>query len=109
MTPHGRVLEGPRQTFVLSLDGATLVTPPLEDRVLDSITRRHLVALGLIVEQVVTADDLAGAQEAFLASTTREVHPVHEIDGRALPAAPGPLTAAAAARLSAHIAAAVAG
>ena len=107
VTPHGRVLEGPRQTFVVSLDGATLVTAPLDDHVLDSITRRHLVALGLLIERPITADDLAGAHEAFLASTTREVHPVREIDGRALPAAPGPLTAAAATRLHARIMTAV--
>ncbi len=29
VTPHGRVLEGARQAFVCSLDGDTLVTPPL--------------------------------------------------------------------------------
>ena len=103
VTPHGRVLEGPRQTFVVSLDGERLVTPPLEDRVLDSITRRHLLALGLIAEQPLSLDELAGATEAFLASTTREVHAVREIDGRALPVAPGPLTGTAAERLHAHI------
>ena len=109
VTPHGRVLEGPRQSVVVSLDGATLVTPPLSDHVLDSITRRHLFGLDLVSERPITLDELADAQEAFLASTTREVHPIREIDGRALPAAPGPLTAAVAERLSAHIAQAVAG
>ena len=108
VTPHGRVLEGPRQTFVLSIDGERLITPPLEDHVLDSITRRHLFELGLLEERPVTLDDLAQASEAFLASTTREVHAVHEIDGRALAAAPGPLTADAATRLHARIAALVA-
>ena len=103
VTPHGRVLEGPRQTFVVSLDGATLVTPPLDDHVLDSITRRHLFALGALVERPVTLVELSGAREAFLASTTREVHPVHEIDGHQLPAAPGPLTSAAAEALHEHI------
>ena len=67
------------------------------------------MALGLLIERPITADDLAGAHEAFLASTTREVHPVREIDGRALPAAPGPLTADAAARLHARIMTAVGG
>jgi branched-chain amino acid aminotransferase len=98
------VLEGPRQTFVVSLDGEALVTPPLEDHVLDSITRRHLVALGLLTEHPVTLEELSGATEAFLASTTREVHAVHEIDGRTLDAAPGPLTANAATLLHARIA-----
>lgn len=92
VTPHGRVLEGPRQSFVASLDGETLVTPPLEDHVLDSITRRRLVESGLVTERPISADELPFAHEAFLASTTREVHAVRSIDGVALPAAPGPLT-----------------
>ncbi len=37
-------------------------------------------------------DDLRGASEAFLASTTREVQAVSAIDGTALAAAPGPRT-----------------
>ncbi len=37
------------------------------------------------------------ADEAFLVSTTRHVQPIAAVDGRALPAAPGPLTQAAAA------------
>jgi branched-chain amino acid aminotransferase len=97
VTPHGRVLEGPTSAFFVSLDGETLVTPPISDRVLDSITRRLLfAALEHVREEVVTRDDLRRAREAFLASTTREVQAVVAIDGEALPAAPGPLTVAAA-------------
>jgi branched-chain amino acid aminotransferase len=104
VTPHGRVLEGPTCTFVCSLDGETLVTPPLSDHVLDSITRRRLVELCGVREQVVTLDDLAGVREAFMTSTLREVHPVRSIDG-AEPAAavPGPLTERAAQRIRRHI------
>ena len=58
MTPHGRVLEGPRQSFVASLDGETLVTPPLEDHVLDSITRKRLLESGLVTERPISADEL---------------------------------------------------
>lgn len=107
VTPHGRVLEGPRQAFVASLDGETLVTPPLSDRVLDSITRRRLVETGLVAERAISADELPFAQEAFLASTTQEAHPVHAIDGVALPAAPGALTQRAAAAVRDVIGAAV--
>jgi branched-subunit amino acid aminotransferase/4-amino-4-deoxychorismate lyase len=96
VTPHGRILEGPTSSFFVSLDGATLITPPLSDRVLDSITRRRLLeALPGAREEVVTRDDLRHAREAFLASTTREVQAVATIDGEALPEAPGPLTRAA--------------
>jgi len=107
VTPHGRVLEGPRQSFVVSLDGETLVTPPLADHILDSITRRRLLESGLVTERSISADELSFAHEAFLASTTQEAHPVHAIDGVALLAAPGPLTRRAAAVLRELVGAAV--
>ena len=103
VTPHGRVLEGPTTTFVCSLDGETLVTPPLSEHILDSITRRHLFGVIEVTEQVLARDDLARVREAFMASTLREVHPVRTIDGAALPSAPGALTQDAAARIRAHI------
>jgi branched-subunit amino acid aminotransferase/4-amino-4-deoxychorismate lyase len=104
VTPHGRVLEAPTSSFFASFDGETLVTPPLSDRVLDSITRRHLLKLlPHAREEVVLADALPGATEAFLASTTREVHPIERIDDVVLPACPGPLTAAAADVFAAHV------
>jgi branched-chain amino acid aminotransferase len=104
VTPHGRVLEGPTSAFFCSLDGETLVTPPLADHVLDSITRRRLLELTGATERAVVREELPGLREAFLASTLREVHPVHAIDGAALPAAPGPLTAAAATAMRERIA-----
>lgn len=93
LTPHGRVLEGPTAAFFAVL-GGELVTPPLSDHILDSITRRKVLAASDGRERVLTRDELPELEEAFLASTLREVHPVHAIDGRALPAAPGPVTAA---------------
>jgi branched-chain amino acid aminotransferase len=47
---------------------------------------------------------LAGVDEAFLTSTTREVQPISTIDGRPLPQCPGPLTAAAADAFTALVA-----
>jgi branched-chain amino acid aminotransferase len=102
VTPHGRVLEGPTCTFVCSLDGETLVTPPLSEHILDSITRRRLLAVCEIEEAVIARDDLARVREAFMASTLREVHPIHSIDGVQL-GEPGALTLDAAARVRAHI------
>jgi branched-chain amino acid aminotransferase len=92
VTPHGRVLEAPTSSFFCSLDGRTLVTPPLDDHILDSITRRRLLQACDIAERPIAADELADVQEAFLASTVREVLPVHAIDGRALETVAGPLT-----------------
>ena len=102
VTPHGRVLEGPTCTFVCSLDGETLVTPPLSEHILDSITRRRLFALCDVEEQVIARADLARVREAFMASTIREVHPIHAIDETQL-GEPGALTREAAARIRAHI------
>jgi branched-chain amino acid aminotransferase len=95
VTPHGRVLEAPTSALFYALEDR-LYTPPLDDHILDSITRRHVMELTGAQERVTTRDDLAGVTEAFLASTTREVHPVGRIEERELAAAPGPLTSAAA-------------
>ncbi len=104
VTPHGRVLEAPTSSFFAVLAGEdALVTPPLSDHILDSITRRRLVGLTGAVERVLTRDDVAGASEAFLASSLREVTPVSRIDGRMLPAMPGPRTQEAAAAFRAHV------
>lgn len=102
VTPHGRVLEGPTTAFFYVLDGK-LCTPPLEDRILDSITRRVLLTVTEAQERITTRDDLVTCSEAFLASSAREVHPVHAIDGAPIAAAPGPVSADAAVRVHEHI------
>jgi branched-chain amino acid aminotransferase len=91
VTPHGRVLEGPTWSFFWVRDGA-LLTPPLEDRILASITRARIVEEADAAEEPCTLADLQGAQEAFIASTVREVMPIAAIDDLRLPAAPGPVT-----------------
>lgn len=102
VTPDGRVLEGPTSAFFYALDGR-LHTPPLADHVLDSITRRHVLALTGATERGLDRAELPGVTEAFLASTTREVQPVATIDGRAVPAVPGALTAAASDAFHRHV------
>jgi branched-chain amino acid aminotransferase len=90
---NGTVLEPPTSTiFWASADGA-LRTPALETGVLASITRRRLIeALEVEEGEWALADVTTGAGEAFLASTVREVQAVAAIDGKELPAAPGPRT-----------------
>ncbi len=102
VTPHGRVLEGPTTSFFYVLDGR-LCTPPLEDRILDSITRRALFAVTDAGERITTLDDLRNVSEAFLASSAREVQPVHAIDDVVLPAAPGPMSRGAAEAVARYI------
>jgi branched-chain amino acid aminotransferase len=106
-TPHGRLLEGPTSAF-FCVFGDEIVTPPLSDHVLDSITRRRVLEVVEVTERPVTRDEIARMDEAFLASTLREVMPVHAIDGTELPA-PGRRTREAADRLRARIEAELAG
>jgi branched-chain amino acid aminotransferase len=62
-----------------------------------------LLAVTDAQERITTRDDLAGVSEAFLASSAREVQPVHAIDGAPVAAAPGPISADAAVRVREHI------
>jgi branched-chain amino acid aminotransferase len=98
VTPHGRVLEGATSSFFWVRDGE-LRTPPLEDRIFGSITRAKLIEVAGAVEEPTTLDTLQGAQEAFLASSVREVQPVATIDDLRLQATPGPVTLHAHERL----------
>ena len=92
VTPHGRVLEGNTWSFFWVAPGGHLLTPPLEDRILDSITRARVIEETGAVEAVCTLDDVAAAEEAFIASSVREVMPIASVGEIALPAAPGPVT-----------------
>jgi len=94
VTPHGRVLEGPTWTFFW-VHGGRLHTPPLADGILDSITRARLIEELDVTEAPCTLDDVRAAEEAFIASSVREVMPIAAVDEIALPHVPGPVTAAA--------------
>ena len=106
VTPHGRVLEGPTSSFFYVRDGA-LFTPPLQDDVLDSITRRAVFEVAEADERPIAVDELRGIEEAFLVSTLKEGMPVRAIEDIELPA-PGPVTSQVSTALVAHIAAQVA-
>ena len=54
-------------------------------------------------EQPCTLDDVAAAEEAFIASTVREVMPIAAVDDIAIPAAPGPVSLDAGERLARRI------
>ncbi len=96
VTPHGRVLEGPTSSFFWASNGR-LLTPPLEDHILASITRALVIEVTGAQEATCTGEDIEAADEAFLASTTREVAPVATIESRELP--PGGSMTLEAARL----------
>ncbi len=101
VTPHGRVLEAPTSSIFWVKEGQIL-TPPLDDHILASITRAQVIELTGAGEQACTLDDLAGADEVFLSSTVREVQPVAAVEDHQL-AADAPITARTARELSARI------
>jgi branched-chain amino acid aminotransferase len=92
----GELCEGTGSNVFVGI-GGRLVTPPLASGCLAGVTRALLLAWTDAVEESLPIDALRTADEAFLASTTREVQPIRAVDGVPLAAAPGPLTHAAAA------------
>ena len=102
VTPHGRVLEAPTSTIFWCTGDGVLATPPLEEHILASITRACVIEVTGAEERVCTKEELEQAKEAFLASTTREVQPVVQIEDIELKA-PGKRTREAAEGLRARI------
>jgi branched-chain amino acid aminotransferase len=101
VTPHGRVLEAPTSSVFWVSDGE-LLTPPLDEHILASITRAVVMQVADAVERPCTLDELAAADEVFLASTTREVQAVVAIDEHTFDG-PGPVTQRTAQAALAHI------
>jgi branched-chain amino acid aminotransferase len=90
--PDGIVLEAPTSTVFWATADGSLRTPAIDVGVLESITRARIVRELEVEEGSFSLQDALGADEAFLASTTREVQPVSVIDGKELPECPGPRT-----------------
>ncbi len=90
--PDEIVLEPPTSSIFWVSPGGKLQTPALDDGVLESITRDRLIKALEVEEGTWHLDELRGAGEAFLASTTREIQAVASVDGKAFPASPGPRT-----------------
>ena len=102
VTPHGRVLEAPTSSLFWVDERGELVTPPIDDHILASSTRQRVMDLTDAIERPTTSDELLGAREAFLASTTREVQSVAAIEEREFPET-GEVARKAAAALRAHV------
>jgi branched-chain amino acid aminotransferase len=101
VTPHGRVLEAPTSS-IFWVSGGELFTPPLDEHILASITRAVVIEAASALERACSLDELLAADEAFLASTTREVEPIAAVDDRAFDA-PGPVSSRVAAAAEALI------
>ena len=89
---QGQLCEGTGTNVFLVVDDL-LVTPPLSSGCLAGITRDLVLELADVVERDVDPGEFAGASEAFLTSSTREVGAISAVDDTVLPEAPGPVTA----------------
>jgi branched-chain amino acid aminotransferase len=87
----GSLCEG-TGTNVFVVSGGRLLTPPLSAGCLAGVTRALVIEWAGASEQDLPLAALAEADEAFLTGTTRDVQPIRSVDGRALAAAPGPIT-----------------
>jgi D-alanine transaminase len=93
----GVVTEGSSTNIFAVLDG-TLATHPSGTHILGGITRQVVLGLasdlGLEVrEPAFTLEQMYGAQEVFLTSTTAEVLPITQVDGQTVGNGdPGPVT-----------------
>lgn len=96
---RGELSECTQSNLFVVKDGVAL-TPTLDSGLLPGITRAFLfevgVEIGVTVKEAVLRDeDLLGADEAFLTSTTREVVPIVKVDDRVIGrGVPGPVTCA---------------
>ncbi len=94
---RGELSECTTSNLFIVKNGVAL-TPPLEAGLLPGITREFLFDVGKEVgvdvrEQVMRDDDLFGADEAFLTSTTREAVPIVTVNDRTIGSGrPGPVT-----------------
>lgn len=89
----GRLCEGTGSNVFVEM-GGRMVTPTLTTGCLPGVTRALVLDWCDAEEADVAIEELQRTGEVFLTSTTRDVNPVHVVDGRELDA-PGPLTSAA--------------
>lgn len=94
-TADGRLLEAPTAAFFWVSTDNRLLTPPLSDGILDSITRRMVLEYLPAEEQSCFPEDIAVSSEAFLAGTVRGIQAVTAVDTHSLGHAPGAHTRSA--------------
>ena len=94
---RGELTECSQANFFMVRNGAAL-TPTSEAGLLEGVTRGFLFEIGREIgidvrEETLYPKDLESAEEMFITSTTRELSPVVNIDGRAVGTGkPGPVT-----------------
>jgi len=97
LNEFGNVTEATAANLFIVKKGKVL-TPPLSAGCLAGVSRLILLETAPkagveVVEKDFTADDLFGADEAFITSTTRQVQPISQIEEHHFKETPGPVTA----------------
>jgi D-alanine transaminase len=96
LVKNGYVTEGAASNVFAVIDGI-LVTPPKDHTILPGITRDVIVEIArqeniAVAERVIKQIELRTASEIWFTSSTREILPVVELDGRCVGGGePGPL------------------
>ena len=94
---RGELTECSQSNFFMVRGGAAL-TPRSEAGILEGVTRAFIFELGRelgidVREETLTPKDLETADEMFITSTTRDLSPVVNVDGRVVGSGkPGPIT-----------------
>ncbi len=101
LNTKGQLCEGTGSNVFIER-GGQLVTPPLSSGCLAGVTRELVLEWCDAEEQMITESDLLSAAEVALTSSTRDVHPVHALDGGPL-VAPGPATLRAMTAFTARV------
>ena len=102
---RGELCEATGSNVFVVRDG-TARTPPEDAGCLLGVTRALVLELCSKTLAIPTEETalpplaLSEADEAFLTSSTREIHPISHVDGAALPPTPGPTTSALASAFS---------
>jgi branched-chain amino acid aminotransferase len=98
MRNHRGELAECSQANLFIVRGGAALTPPVEAGLLAGITREFIFEIGAaagvpVREAVLKVDDLVGADEAFITSTTRELTPVVKVDDLVIGTGrPGPIS-----------------
>jgi para-aminobenzoate synthetase/4-amino-4-deoxychorismate lyase len=75
---RGEVTESRIANLIVSL-GGILYTPPVSSGLLPGCLRRDLVERGEVIEQIITIEELKGAESVYLANSLRGTWPVEVI------------------------------
>jgi len=86
LSPAGNVVQGTGENIFV-VKGRRLLTPPVQEGLLEGITRDSVIAIARdlgyeVVEQALVRTDLYLADEAFFTGTAAEIVPIAEVDDR---------------------------